>query len=141
MFYITCTFQFVKCFLHVIKTFWFVSDLSNMEDRVNVDKPLWEQSTFIGRFKHFAWMTNPVSSPRLACLPSSYQAKSQQYRGPTASIIAHRWQVRSKQSKIAHLSWQGQGLGGGILVMHMFACAANESFRSHILPHSHIIGS
>lgn len=27
--------------------------------RVNVDKPLYDLKTFAGRFKHFAWMTDP----------------------------------------------------------------------------------
>lgn len=27
-------------------------------ERIDVDKPLWDQSTFVGRFKHFAWMTD-----------------------------------------------------------------------------------
>ncbi|XP_055906332.1 sideroflexin-2 [Eupeodes corollae] len=38
-------------------------------DRINVDKPLFDLNTFTGRFKHFAWMTDPrtvvVSSERL----------------------------------------------------------------------------
>ncbi|XP_074643046.1 sideroflexin-2-like [Tubulanus polymorphus] len=28
------------------------------ENRINVDGPLWDQSTFLGRLKHFAWMTD-----------------------------------------------------------------------------------
>lgn len=27
--------------------------------RINVDKPLYDLKTFAGRFKHFAWMTDP----------------------------------------------------------------------------------
>jgi len=27
-------------------------------NRVDVEKPLWSQATFIGRLKHFAWMTD-----------------------------------------------------------------------------------
>jgi hypothetical protein len=33
----------------------------NMAVRLDVDRPLWDQSTFTGRFKHFVWMTNPLS--------------------------------------------------------------------------------
>jgi len=31
------------------------------DDRIDVDSPLWDQRTFVGRFKHFAWMTDPRS--------------------------------------------------------------------------------
>lgn len=27
--------------------------------RINIDQPLWSQDTFIGRFKHFAFTTDP----------------------------------------------------------------------------------
>ncbi len=33
---------------------------SGME-RINVDGPLWDQSNFYGRFRHFFWMTNPLN--------------------------------------------------------------------------------
>jgi len=32
-----------------------------MAQRIDVDAPLWDQSTFYGRFRHFAWMTNPLN--------------------------------------------------------------------------------
>jgi len=32
-----------------------------MEERIDVDAPLWDQTTFYGRFRHFAWMSNPVN--------------------------------------------------------------------------------
>lgn len=28
------------------------------EERVNIDGPLWDLNTFVGRWKHFAWMTD-----------------------------------------------------------------------------------
>lgn len=31
------------------------------EDRIDITQPLWDQNTFIGRFKHFAWITDPRS--------------------------------------------------------------------------------
>ena len=37
------------------------------EQRIAVDQPLWDQTTFTGRFRHFAWMTNPL----LGLVPSS----------------------------------------------------------------------
>lgn len=39
-------------------------DLANkpsIMDRIRVDEPLWDQSTFYGRFRHFYWMTNPLN--------------------------------------------------------------------------------
>lgn len=49
-------------------------------ERIDVDKPLWDQSTFVGRFKHFAFFTDPTT-----CLTSEadlYNAKKlvEQYR-------------------------------------------------------------
>lgn len=31
-------------------------------NRIDVFAPLWDQSTFYGRFRHFAWMTNPLNT-------------------------------------------------------------------------------
>lgn len=30
-------------------------------ERIDVDKPLWDQSTFAGRFQHFAFITDPTT--------------------------------------------------------------------------------
>lgn len=30
-------------------------------ERIDVDKPLWDQSTFVGRFRHFAFVTDPTT--------------------------------------------------------------------------------
>jgi len=27
-------------------------------ERLDLDKPLWDQNTFVGRWKYFAWMTD-----------------------------------------------------------------------------------
>ena len=43
------------------------SDEMPSEERIDVDAPLWDQSSFPGRFRHFAWMTNPL----LSLAPSS----------------------------------------------------------------------
>lgn len=32
-----------------------------MDNRIDVDSPLWDQATLYGRFRHFAWMTNPIN--------------------------------------------------------------------------------
>jgi len=41
--------------------------------RIDVDSPLWDQTTFTGRFRHFAWMSNPLSG--LNSTTSLMQAK------------------------------------------------------------------
>lgn len=42
--------------------------------RIDVDKPIYDLSTFAGRFKHFAWMTDP----RTVILPSESLMQSKQ---------------------------------------------------------------
>lgn len=32
------------------------------EKRIDITKPLWDQSTFYGRFRHFAFISNPLLS-------------------------------------------------------------------------------
>lgn len=41
--------------------------------RIDITKPLWDQSTFIGRFRHFAFISNPLLS--LASEKDLYEAK------------------------------------------------------------------
>lgn len=40
--------------IHNFIIFIYVAD----NDRIDVDSPLWDQTTFLGRFKHFAWVTD-----------------------------------------------------------------------------------
>lgn len=54
--------------------------MSSSSDRIKIDEPLWDQSTFLGRFKHFLFITDPRS-----CVVSDeklYEAKTlvEQYR-------------------------------------------------------------
>lgn len=42
--------------------------------RIDVDKPLYDLSTFVGRFRHFAWMTDP----RTVILPSAKLIQAKQ---------------------------------------------------------------
>ena len=35
--------------------------MSQSREKLVVSAPLWDQSTFYGRFRHFAWMTNPCN--------------------------------------------------------------------------------
>jgi len=35
-----------------------MSKTENSASRVDVDKPRWDQTTFVGRLKHFAWITD-----------------------------------------------------------------------------------
>lgn len=44
-----------------------------METRIDLDKPIWDQNTFLGRVKYYAWITNPVLS--MASTSSLYKAK------------------------------------------------------------------
>lgn len=32
------------------------------EKRIDITQPLWDQSTFVGRFRHFAFISNPLLS-------------------------------------------------------------------------------
>ena len=63
-------------------------------NRIDVDKPLYDLSTFVGRFKHFAWMTDPrtviLSSDKLM------QAKKflEDYRRGQAPIDTTSEQVK-----------------------------------------------
>lgn len=95
-----------------------------MSSRIDVDKPLWDQSTFAGRFQHFAWMSNPLNS----VVPSSQllEAKQlvQQYRvgseppGTTDKQVIRAMQLYKSafhpdsgelQNVFGRMSFQGPG--------------------------------
>lgn len=42
-------------------------------ERIDITQPLWDQSTFVGRFRHFAFISNPLLS--LASEEELHQAK------------------------------------------------------------------
>lgn len=63
-------------------------------ERIDVEKPLWDQSTFVGRFRHFAFVTDPTS-----CFASEEdldKAKSliEQYRYRHFCLFELKW-IRS----------------------------------------------
>lgn len=49
-------------------------------ERVRVDAPLWDQSSFYGRFRHFFWMTNPLNGLHSEAELLKAKALVQQYR-------------------------------------------------------------
>ena len=49
-------------------------------ERVKVDAPLWDQSTFYGRFRHFFWMTNPLNGLHSEAELLKAKTLVQQYR-------------------------------------------------------------
>lgn len=51
-----------------------------MTGRIDMDKPLWDQSTFAGRFRHFAWMSNPMNGLVAASELEKAKALVMQYR-------------------------------------------------------------
>ena len=65
-------------------------------DRTRVDEPLWDQSTFYGRFRHFYWMTNPLN-----CMHSESELRDaklllQKYRAfnePPGTTQEQVWKV------------------------------------------------
>jgi len=95
-----------------------------MTTRIDVDQPLWDQGTFVGRFKHFAWMSNPLNG----LVPSSKLLEAKQlvedYRvgreppGTTERQVIHAMQLyRSAfhpdsgelQNVFGRMSFQGPG--------------------------------
>lgn len=101
--------------------------------RINIDEPLWDQNSFIGRFKHFAWVTDPRTA--LASDESLNAAKLlvEQYRqgkepeGTTVNQVIYAKKLYSsafhpdsgdKQNVIGRMSFQvpgGMAITGAML--------------------------
>lgn len=69
------------------------------ESRIDVDNPLWDQSTFSGRFRHFSWMTNPINCFASTADLSNAKDLVQKYRegceppGTTREQVTHAMQL------------------------------------------------
>ena len=106
-------------------------DLSNKPsmDRSRIDEPLWNQSTFYGRFRHFYWMTNPLN-----CMHSNSELRDakillQKYRafkeptGTTQEQVRHAKKLYASsfhpdsgelQNMMGRMSFQ---VPGGMVIM------------------------
>lgn len=51
-----------------------------MPERLNIDAPLWDQKTFVGRFKHFLWVTDPTTCVVGADTLNNAKTLVEQYR-------------------------------------------------------------
>lgn len=67
------------------------------DSRINLDKPIWDQNTFIGRLKYFTWVTDPRLS--LSSKQSLLEAKTlvSQYRKGEEPVGTTVQQVRQAQ--------------------------------------------
>ncbi|KAF2893306.1 hypothetical protein ILUMI_12862 [Ignelater luminosus] len=54
-----------------------------MPERLNIDAPLWDQSTFVGRFKHFLWVTDPRTCIEKEDVLDNAKVLVEQYRKGT----------------------------------------------------------
>lgn len=52
--------QYIICFLLFQKRMQILGYGSSGEERIAIDKPLFDLNTFSGRFRYFAWVTNPA---------------------------------------------------------------------------------
>ena len=98
-------------------------------DRSRIDEPLWNQSTFYGRFRHFYWMTNPLN-----CMHSNSELRDakillQKYRafkeptGTTQEQVRHAKKLYASsfhpdsgelQNMMGRMSFQ---VPGGMVIM------------------------
>jgi len=68
-------------------------------ERIDVDKPLWDQSTFIGRCRHFAWMSNPLNGLNSTATLQNAKTLVESYRvgaeppGTTKEQVTHAMQL------------------------------------------------
>lgn len=112
--------------------------MESTSPRLNIDEPLWDQSTFVGRFKHFMWVTDPrtclVSEKALdnaKLLVESYRLKQEPDNVSIEEVIYAKKLYESafhpdsgeKQNVFGRMSFQvpgGMAITGGMLQWYRY---------------------
>lgn len=88
--------------------------------RFNIDAPLWDQSSFLGRLKHFFWVTDPRS-----CIVSEETLDSakqlvEQYRWSLNIIYLQQLQIEG--GVMLYMTWYMHGLVMFRVCVNTFFC-------------------